>query len=287
MILITGATGFIGRSLTRQLTQAGYEWRAYDGRINNPLVLRQQLVGVDRVIHLAGAEGRGRNRLLQHVDVEGTERVLEECQRAQVQHLIVISRIGADANSLHPLLRAKGEAERAVRRGGVPYTIIRAATLFGLGDRFSEIVLGLVIWSWPLAWLPDGGTVAMQPLWVEDLARCLVQTVGREDLLGQTVTVAGEERLRYQDIVREIMVTTGLRRILFKMPLVLLRPLTTIIFGWWHWPAMTRYFAERFFVPEVADLDSVLRVYGFRPARFQETIAYLRRPGLRWRLFRH
>lgn len=285
MILITGATGFIGRSLTRHLTAAGYEWQAYNGRINNPLHLRQQLAGVDVVIHLASSEARGRNRLLQHVDVEGTERLIEECRRAQVQQIIIVSRIGADSYSLQPLLRAKGDVERAVRGGSVPYTIIRAATLFGQGDRFSEIILGLAIWSWPLVWLPGGGTVAMQPLWIEDLARCLVQTVGRADLLRQTITVAGEERLRYQDIAREILTTAGLRRLPFNLPLVLLRPFTTLLFRWWHWPAVTAYFADHFFVSEVADLDSVLRVYGFRPAHLRETSAYLRRSGLRWRLF--
>lgn len=285
MVLITGATGFIGRSLTRQLSMAGYEWQVYNGRINNPLVLRQHLPGVTQVIHLAGAETRGRNRLLQHVDVDGTDRLLEECQRAQVQHLVVISRIGADSNSLHPLLRAKGDIERAVRRSGIPYTIIRSATLFGQGDRFSEMILGLAIWSWPFVWLPGEGTVAMQPLWVEDLARCLVQTLGRADLLWQTVTVTGEERLRYQDIVREILAAAEIRRVPVKLPLALLRPFTSVLFSWWHRPAVTRYFADRFFVPEVADLDNVLRIYDFRPAHFNETLAYLRRPGLRWQIF--
>ena len=108
MILVTGATGFVGRSVTNVLTLNGYEWRAFDGRINSPEALRRQLAGVRTVIHLAGAETRGRGRLLRHIDVEGTQRLLEEAQRGGVQRLIVPSRLGADPNSLHALLRAKG-----------------------------------------------------------------------------------------------------------------------------------------------------------------------------------
>ncbi|MCP4425362.1 MAG: NAD(P)H-binding protein, partial [Chloroflexi bacterium] len=128
MILVTGATGFIGRSLMTHLERAGKEAQAHHGRINAPLDLRQQLEGGDTVIHLAGAEARGRDRLLRHVDVEGTERLIEECRRANVQRLIVASRIGADHHSLHALLRTKGEVERLVRQSGIPYVILRSAT---------------------------------------------------------------------------------------------------------------------------------------------------------------
>jgi NADH dehydrogenase len=286
MILVTGATGFIGRSLTRRLTAGAQEWRAYNGRINDPYALRQQLSGISTVIHLAGAEARGRDRLLHHVDVEGTTRLLEESHRAEIEHLIVVSRLGADPNSLHELLRAKGEVEHQVRRSGVPYTILRSATLFGRGDRFSEIILGMALWSWPFVWLPGGGSVAMQPLWVEDLSRCLAQTVSRPDLIGQTLAVAGEERLRYREIVGRILDAAEARRIPLKIPLTLLRPLTSLIFRWWYWPAVSRYAVDRFFVPEVTDLDTVLHHFGFRPTRFGQDLAYLRRPRLRWRLFR-
>jgi len=287
MILVTGATGFIGRSVTQHLAQTQQEWVAYNGRINNPQHLRQALNGVHTIIHLAGSEARGHSRLLQHVDIEGSERLLEESRRAKVQRLIIVSRIGADPNSLHPLLRAKGEVERAVRQSGIPYTIIRAATLFGHGDRFTELIFGLALWSWPLVWLPGGGMLAMQPLWVEDIARCIVATISRDDLLNKTITLAGEERLHYRDIVQILLRTTGVHRLPVKIPLVLLRPSTALIFGWWYWPAVSGFFADRFFVPEIAELDSVLRHFGFRPARLSDNVTYLYRPGLRWRLFRH
>jgi NADH dehydrogenase len=287
MILVTGATGFIGRSLTNALTLNGYQWQAYQGRINAPAALREQLVGIDVVYHLAGSEARGRQRLLRHVDIDGTRSLLEESRRAGVKHIIFPSRIGADANSVHPLLRTKGEIERLLNASNISYTIFRSSTLFGLGDRFTEIVLGLALWSWPFVWLPGGGEIAMQPLWVEDFARCLVACLERPDLVNKTIALAGDERFRYHALVTQILSVEGIKRIVAKLPLALLRPTAGLLFNWWYWPAVSRFFVDRFFVPEVMDLDSVRRFFGFRPMRLSETMAYLHRPGMRWRLFRH
>src|SRR5690606_1205781 len=144
------------------------------GRINDPLRLRQELEGIEIVYHLASAERRGRRRPLQHVDVEGTERLVEESRRARVRRLVVMSRLNAEPNSHYPLLRAKGEMERLIRRSELAYTIVRSATVFGLDDRFLNVIAGLSTWSWPFLILPGGGKTPFQPLWVEDLARCLV-----------------------------------------------------------------------------------------------------------------
>ncbi|MFN2135048.1 MAG: SDR family oxidoreductase [Candidatus Promineifilaceae bacterium] len=286
MILVTGAGGFIGRSLGNRLTRSDLSWRPYHGRITSAAALRDQLVDVDTVIHLAGAEGRGRGRLLRHVDVAGTKRLLEEARHADVKRIIVASRIGANANATHALLRAKGEVERLVRHGGIPYTIIRSSTLFGLGDRFTEIILGLALLSWPIVWLPGGGETAMQPLWVEDYARCLTAALDQDDLINKTITVAGDERFHYRDLVRHILTMESVHRIPLKLPMGILRPSAALFFGWWYWPPVSRFSVDRFFVPEVAELDTVRYYFGFRPARFTETMAYLHRRGMRWRIFR-
>lgn len=286
MILVTGATGFIGRSVMNWLEQAGEEARVYNGRINNPQEIRAQLDGIDTVIHLAGAESRGRNRLLQQVDIAGTSRLIEECQRAGVQRIIVPSRIGADHDSLHALLRAKGEIEQRVRQSGLHYTILRAATLFGRDDLFTEIIVSMAMWTWPFVWLPGGGTVVMQPLWVEDFARCLVESLDRPDLIDKTITLAGEEHLRYREIVRQLLTAANKPRLMLPIPLIILHPVSGALFSWWWRPPITRYFVDRFFVPEATDFDVVLRHFGFRPARLSDSTAYLRRPGLRGRIFR-
>jgi len=286
MILVTGATGFVGRSVMGWLERCGYEARPYHGRITDSLALRTALEGIDTVIHLASSEGRGRSRLLQHVDIDGAERLIDRCRRADVQRLIFVSRIGAIPDSLHPLLRANGVIERMVQKSGLDYTIIRSATAYGSGDRYFEIIASLALWSWPVVWLPGGGQLWLQPIWVEDLAQCIARTVDRPDLNGKIITIAGEERLPYKEIVRQIMDVLGIRRISLPVPLILMRPITRTLFSWWYWPPVSNFFVDRFFVPEAADFDSILRQFGYRPARLQDNLNYLGRPGLRWRIFR-
>ncbi len=286
MILVTGSTGFIGRSLIQTLERDGRSYKVYNGRINDPLTMREELIDVETVIHLAGSENQGSIRLLNHVDIEGTERLIEECQRANLSHLIIVSRLNADPNSWHPLLRAKGEIERLVRRSQIPYTILRSASLFGRDDRFLNAIAALAFWSWPLVWLPNGGRVAMQPLWVEDFARCLLETVDRPSLRNKTIDVAGEERLHYEAIVHHVLDTTGMRRFPIRPSVKLFRGLTIILSRFWRKPPVNRFFLDRFSTPEVAPLDSVLGHFDFHPVQMNQQTAYLRRFGWRRKLFR-
>jgi NADH dehydrogenase len=286
MILVTGATGFIGRSLTNRLTLTGREWKPYVGHINNQAALQEQLQEVDTVIHLAGAEWHGRTRLLRYVDVQGTERLLRECRRAQVKNFILLSRIGADPHARQLLPRIKGQVERLVPKSNVPYTIIRSSSVYGRGDRYFEMLLALALWTWPFVWLPGGGDMLLQPLWVEDLARCLALTVERADLLGQTIEVAGEEQLPYREIMRQILQTAEITRIPLKFPILPLRYLARLFFRWWYWPPISEDFIDRLFVPELTRFDSLFHYFGFHPARLRETLVYLHRPRLRLRPFR-
>jgi NADH dehydrogenase len=286
MILVTGSTGFAGRSLMRVLEQENQPAQVYGGRINDPAALREALDGVRTVIHLAGAEARDRVRLLHHVDVEGTERLLEEMHRAGASRLVVLSRLNAEPASMHALLRVKGQVERLVRQSGIPYVILRSATLFGREDRFLNVITGLAYWTWPTVWLPGGGHVAMQPLWVEDLARCLAAAAQRDDLLGKTIEVAGDERLRYREITHLALRTAGLSRFELAVTPKLVRPLSAIFFGWWRRPPVTRFFMDRFSVPEVAATDAVYEQFGFRPGRLGQHTSYLRGLDRRRRLFR-
>ncbi len=286
MILVTGATGFIGRSLMSHLQREEIAAQPYQGRMNDPSRLRKELAGVTTVIHLAGSEARGRNRLLNHVDGDGSERLLEEARRAGVQRIIFASRLGANPANMHPLLQTKGKVERMIQQSGIPYTILRSATLYGRSDRFFELIVGLAIWTWPFVWLPGGGNMAMQPLWVEDFVRCLRLSLDRPDLINKTVTLAGSERLPYHTLVKLLLDVSGYQRFSLSVPMWILRPFSNILFRWWYWPAVSRYFMDRFFVPEVADHDAILRHFGFQPARVRDTISYLRRSRLALRLFR-
>ncbi|HSH00873.1 MAG TPA: NAD(P)H-binding protein [Anaerolineae bacterium] len=279
MILVTGAEGFVGWSLCRALGREEIPFRPYMSQLHNDIALRREIEGIETVIHLAGAERRGRRGPVEYVDVEGTRRLLAACQRAEVKRFITVSRLHADAHSLYPLLRAKGKQEKLIEQSGIPYTIIRSATLFGRFDYFLNFIDYRLRRSWPLAWLPGGGQVMMQPFWVEDLAQCLVLSLSRDDLINKTVEVAGEERLSYREIVEMVVEVTGRQRLYVPIRLLLYRYLARLAYSWQRKPWVTRFMVDRFAVPDIAPLDATLRVYHFRPHRIGEIIAFMRRMG--------
>ena len=283
MILVTGATGFIGRSLMRALDYHGLEAKPFVGRIQDPNALRENLVDVETVIHLASAESHGRNRALQQVDVNGTRRLVQEAERLGIGHIIYVSRLGAERKSAFPVLRAKGEAEHLIRHSTVTSTILRSATLFGRDDHFLTPIASLAIWNWPFVWLPSGGKGLLQPLWVEDLVRCIITISDPLDLQayrGRIYQLAGEERFHYEEIVRLVLDTAALNRIPLPIRNRLVRNITTLFFGWRRNPPITLYFLDRLIVPEIAPLNTVHRTFGFHPARLHQQITYLRQPRL-------
>lgn len=286
MILVTGATGFIGRSLTRQLTVANLPYKPYTDNINNFVALRDQLADVDTVVHLAGAEATGRLHPLRQVDVDGTETLLKALRQRSIKQLVVISRLNASPNGVHLLLRAKGLVEQSVRQSGIPHTIVRSATCFGRYDRFTNAIAATAAWSFPVVYMPNGGKTAMQPIWVEDTARCLVATIGNDDVIGKTVMVAGRERLHYAEIVTQVLLAAGIRRYPLNVRSQVARGLNRLSAWMFRRPPLNRFDHDRFSAPEITDLNTVYDQFGFRAERLVDHLAHLRAGGHFGRIWR-
>src|SRR4029079_16249524 len=163
LILVTGATGFVGRALLPRLAEAGHNLRGLlrpsrrsprlpkgvpvevaIAQLDAERGLATALSGVDTVIHLAGAEWRCSAGDVLRVDGAGTRAVVEAARAAGVGRFLLLSHLGADRASAYPVLKAKGIAEEFVRQSGVPYTIFRSAMLFGFDDVFVNVLAALV-----------------------------------------------------------------------------------------------------------------------------------------------
>ncbi|MEM8861804.1 MAG: NAD(P)H-binding protein [Chloroflexota bacterium] len=283
MYLVTGSNGFVGRSVVRALDQLGLPNVGLRGRLNNIESIAEQLEGIDTVIHLASGVRYGRQRNLNITDIDGTRNLIEAGLLAGINHIVYISHIGADSNSLFPVMRAKGTAEEMLMRSEIPTTIIRSATLYGRNDRFLTPITSLAFWNWPFVWLPGGGRSVLQPLWVEDLVRIILEVSDTLDLKGyrgRIYTAAGEERFHYEELVRLVLETANLSRQLQPINMTWVRLATRALFGWRRNPPITLFFLDRLNQPEIADLDVVYNQFGFHPARMFNQISYLRRPGL-------
>ena len=168
-VLVTGASGFIGRPLTAALSQAGHGVRAAvrDRRaqhfapgvevalqpdLANPVFWGPLVAGMDAVVHLAGIAHVGPDVLAStydRVNHMATAELVRAAAAAGVQRFVFMSstraQVGAAADE--PLTetneprptdaygRSKLAAEAAVRAAGVPYTILRPALVYGPGAK--------------------------------------------------------------------------------------------------------------------------------------------------------
>lgn len=302
MILVTGATGFVGRRLVRRLSgYAGLEVRvllrpgsdldrlprgvavhAMIGDINSPDSLLAAMDGVHTVFHLVGTDTRGRHAELEEIDVEGTRTVVEAALAARVGRLITVSRVAADRNSAYPSLRAKGEIEEIIRKSGLAYTIFRTGVLFGEGDRFSRH-LAMLIKAFPLFFVPGDGEQIMQPLWVEDLVTALTLSLQSIDLLDQTVEVGGPELLTFRRIAMRVMYAIGAQRPIVGLPFQLYRASVWYLDGLFaRWP-ITEQWVEMLSSRQTAELGTLERLFGFRPAAFDVGLIDQYMPGRPYR----
>lgn len=294
MILVTGATGFIGRSLVRELSAAGYPLRALirpskrSPRLPRGVPvevavvsladargLRAALNDVDIIFHLAGAESQGRNADLTRTDVEGTRNLVEAAVDAGVQRFIYLSHLGAARDSMFPVLEAKGLAEDHIRRSPIPHTILRSSIVYGPEDHFTTGLARLLRSAPGVFFIPGGGRVILQPLWVEDLVACLLWTLETPESVGRVYELGGSEYFTVRQILEILMPIIHAPRYLVELPLPLLRSITVFLESVVpNFPASS-FWVDYASISRTCPADSVSRAFGLMPARFTYRLDYL------------
>ncbi len=296
MILVTGATGFIGRALVRHLFESGRETRVLIRpsrrsprlpksvpvevavvSLSDERAVRAALKDVDVIIHLAGAESHGRNADLQTVDMQGTENLARVAADAGVKRFIYVSHIGASRSSGFPVFKAKGIAEEHIRRSGVPHTIFRSSVVYGPEDHFTTNLARLLQVSPVFFPLPGSSRTVIQPLWVEDLVTVLLWSLDDEATLNQTYEIGGSEFFTVRQVVETLMQVTRHHRALFELHPVFLRALIVTLETFIpNYPASS-FWLDYISINRTCAVDNLPRHFGLMPARFTYRLDYLKR----------
>jgi NADH dehydrogenase len=294
MILVTGGTGFIGRTLIRQLVSMGMRVRTLlrpaqstprlPGGIpvevavcglTDERSLRAAMKDVEIVFHLAGTERAGSRANLNDVDIDGTQSVVKIASETRVKRIFFLSHLGADRASAFPLLKTKAIAENFIVRSGIPYTIVRSALAYGPGDQFTTSLVKLLKISPGFVLVPGNGSVLLQPIWVDDLVTCLMAALAQDTGENHIYSVGGIEFLTFRAILEEIMSVTGMRQRIIPFPAAYLRILTVWLEQNRNFP-LSALLLDYLASDRTCPIDSAPRTFGLIPARFNSQLDYLK-----------
>ena len=190
-----------------------------------------------------------------------------------------VSVIGAANDQTYPYLYTKWLGEREVIDGGIPYTIFRPSVLFGEGDEFLNALAGLVR-VFPMVPVIGSGKNRYHPLAVDDLARCIAMTLGREDLKGQTLDLGGTKRMSYNEVVTEVASAMGKRRLRFHLPVWLMYAAAAVSQGFMPRPPITTDQLKMLSIRSVADRPILkIRSKGVQSFGSGRVASSLRGPG--------
>ena len=240
MILLTGATGLIGRALLARLTKRGDRVRCLVrdprrlgvervrvqialGDLADPQSFRHALRGVDTVVHLAAAIRDQTGGSIEELTGVATWRLVQAAERAGVGHFVFFSAIDAAVHARTRFFRAKALAERAVAESGLPHTTFAPSIVYSPQDRWLTLLERMSIA--PVMPVSGSGTALYQPIWAEDVADCVVAALEARDARdGRRYELAGPDTLSYEAMVRLAMRSFGRRRPVVHVPLPLVRP---------------------------------------------------------------
>lgn len=235
LILITGATGYIGGRLLRRFEEGGRRVRCLvrrpqrlagktapsteliDGDCLDEASLRRAVAGVDTAYYLIHSMAAGAD--FAAVDARAAELFGRAAARAGVRRIVYLGGLADDTAPLSAHLKSRAQTGDVLRASGVPVVEFRASIVIGAGSLSFEMIRALVE-RLPVMVCPRWVATLTQPIAIEDVLAYLAAALDLSEGGHQTFEIGGPDVVSYGDMMREYARQRGLRRLLLPVPLL-------------------------------------------------------------------
>jgi len=213
-ILVTGASGFIGRPTVARLVAAGHHVRrlvrrddgvrgervsTVIGDMTDATSLAAACAGVDLVVHLAARKSDEPDS--RAVNVEGARNLTHAARTTGARAIIHISTASVKITNRGIYAATKKEAEEILNASGIPTTTLRPSLVYGMSH---EGAFGALLEAAALPIVPvfGNGTWISYPIQVDDIAEIILRATERAEARGKTYDVGGPDAISLNDLLR-------------------------------------------------------------------------------------
>ena len=241
MIVITGATGFVGEEIARQAHEAGYPIRAivrdsqparwlaerygaelFHGNVLYAPSIEGAMQGANCVIHLVGIIHEQNENTFERAHTRATQYVLDEAKKSGVKRYVHMSALGVRENARSRYHQTKWAAEEYVRKSGLAWTIFRPSFIYGPHDKAIN-TLATLVRRLPFVPVLGNGNTKIQPISVGNVAKAFVASVRNDASIGKTYDLCGPEAFTWNELYDKLQKILGTRKLKLHLPLPIAR----------------------------------------------------------------
>jgi uncharacterized protein YbjT (DUF2867 family) len=288
LIMLTGATGYVGGRLLKMLEQRGYRVRCMarspeiliprvapstevvEGDVLDLNSLQVALKGVSvayYLVHSMSSEGS-----FEEKDRKAAHNFGKIAKAAGVERIIYLGGLGNDEETLSPHLRSRQEVGKILRQSGVPLLEFRASIVIGSGSLSFQLIRSLVD-RLPIMITPKWVLVSAQPIAIEDLIAYLAAALFVPVSDCRVYEIGGADQLSYADIMRTYGSCCNIRVRMIPVPV-----LTPYLSSLWLglvtplYARIGRKLIESIVHPTVVRDESALKVFNIQPMGVEDAI---------------